>query len=374
MLRGVVERALAEGLPVLVVDDGSTDGSLDSLSGLPIERRRFPVNRGKGAALLEGAAAAKRLGYEAILTLDADGQHDPAEGRLLLKTAAADWPAIVIGARRMESGGAPSSSIFGRDFSNFWVKMESGQALPDTQSGYRLYPVGFLTSRDFVSRRYSFEVEVLVRAAWTGMPVRSTPVSVTYAPGSGRVSHFHRLKDNLRLSCLHTWLVGRSLLPYPHERTFGTAEKIRWIPELMSPLDFFRRMAREHASAAELAAAVWVGIFLGSLPIMPFGAASILYVSHKLHLNKLASFGASHVCIAPFVPLFCIEIGHYLRFGRLWTEFTRRTLLLEIHHRLWEWLLGSLLLGPALGVVGAVFTYYLVRRLRAKPEPLPVSP
>ena len=218
-LRGVAEGVLAQGFAVLVLDDGSTDGSLDSVADLPVGRHRLPVNRGKGAAILAGAQLARSSGYQAILTIDADGQHDPADARLLL-TAASSWPCIVIGARRMETPNVPRSSLFGRDFSNFWVRLECGQTLPDTQSGYRIYPVEFLESSRFLSRRYTFEIEVLVRGRWAGLPLLSIPVSVYYPPGDERVSHFHKFKDNLRLSCLHTFLVTRSLIPWPHRQLY----------------------------------------------------------------------------------------------------------------------------------------------------------
>jgi hypothetical protein len=366
-VRGVVERGMAEGYRVLVVDDGSTDGGLDAVAGLPVERLRLPENAGKGAAILAAAAQAEALGYDAILTIDADGQHDPADARALVESAAASWPAIVVGARRMAESDAPRSSVFGRDFSNFWVRLECGRALPDTQSGFRLYPVDFLVSERFLSRRYTFEVEVLVRAAWAGYPLHSAPVSVHYPPGGERVSHFHKLKDNLRLSALHAWLVTRSLLPWPHRRRVAPpAGEAPELPGVLHPLRLLRALSREHDGAGELAAAAWVGIFIGSLPIIPFGIATIVYVNHRLHLNKLMGAAASNVCVAPFVPFLCIQVGHFLRFGAFWTEFSRKTLLGEIHLRLWEWLLGAMVVGPLLGFAGAAATWFLVRTLRER--------
>ena len=365
-LRTVAEQGLAAGFPVLVLDDGSTDGSLETISGLQVDRLRLPVNRGKGAAIRAGAAWAQARGYDAILTLDADGQHDPAEGRRLLDAVAASWPAIVVGARDMETGLAPRSSIFGRDFSNFWVRIECGQSLPDTQSGFRLYPADWVADGRFLTRRYAFEVEVLVRAVWAGLPVLSVPVSVRYPLEGERVSHFDRFWDNLRLTGLHTWLVTRSLLPWPHRRTFGAAGESGSAAAWGHPLDLLRSLSREPATAGELAAAVWVGIFIGALPIIPFGIATIVYVNHRLHLSKLAGVGASNVCCAPFVPFLCIEVGHFLRYGRFWTAFSRQTLVAESPHRLWEWLLGAMVVGPLLGGLGAVATYVLVRSLRAR--------
>jgi len=359
-LRAVVEAALAQGFPVLVVDDGSNDGCLDSIDDLPIKRHRLPVNVGKGGAILAAAELAHRSGYQAIITIDADGQHDPVDARRLLDTASSSWPCIVIGARIMETLNVPRSSVFGRDFSNFWVRIECGETLPDTQSGYRLYPVEFLHSGRFLSRRYTFEIEVLVRGSWAGLPLLSTPVSVYYPPGDERISHFHKFKDNLRLSCLHTFLVIRSLIPWPHRRLFQGKTDPGRFPSIFHPSQFFRALTQEHSTAVELAAAVWVGIFLGSLPIIPFGIAVIIFVCHRLHLNKLAAVSASNICVAPFVPFICIELGHYLMYGTFWYEFNRHTLLVESPLRLREWLIGALLIGPLLGAAGALLTYFLV--------------
>lgn len=363
-LRAVVEASLAQGFPVLVVDDGSSDGSLDSVIDLQIERHRLPVNVGKGGAILAAARLALGSGYQAIITIDADGQHDPADAGLLLEMAGSSWPCIVIGARIMETLNVPRSSLFGRDFSNFWVRLECGKTLPDTQSGYRLYPVEFLVSDRFLSRRYTFEIEVLVRGSWAGLPLLSTPVSVYYPPGDERISHFHKLKDNFRLSCLHTFLVTRSLLPWPHRRLFQGKIDAERLPSIFQPIHFIKALTREHSAPGELAAAVWVGICIGSLPIIPFGIAVIIYACLRLHLNKLVAVAASNICVAPFVPFLCIELGHYFLYGAFWYEFNRQTLLMEIHLRLREWLIGALLLGPLLGVAGALLTYFMVKRFR----------
>ena len=254
----------------------------------------------------------------------------------------------------------PASSRFGRKFSNFWVRLECGRTLADTQSGYRVYPVAFLTATRFLARRYTFEVEVLVRAAWGGLPVISEPVSVHYPPGAERITHFRVFRDNLRLSVLHTWLVTRSLIPWPHPRLPLAGPR----PEGPSPWHFkayLRHLTQEHTTPMELAMAVWVGLFIGSLPIIPFGVGTILYICHRFHLNKLVAAVVSNLCIAPFVPLLCIETGHLVLHGRFWTDFSRHALLHEIHFRLLEWLVGSLIFGPLLGLAGALVTYGLLK-------------
>lgn len=365
-LRSVAERSLGSGFDVLVVDDGSTDGGPDTISDLPVGLHRLPANRGKGAAILAGAALAKRAGYEAILTIDADGQHDPEEAGRLCEAAAASWPVVVVGARRMEGPDVPPSSRFGRSFSDFWVRLECGQSLPDSQSGYRLYPVDFLVAGSFLSTRFPFEVEVLVRAAWAGLGIVSIPVPVHYPPPGERVSHFRPFVDNLRLTALHTWLVTRSLLPWPHRKLERKKSPDPEAPGILQPVKFFRRLSTEHSGAGELAAAVFVGIFIGALPIIPFGIATIVYVNHRLHLNKLAGVAASNVCCAPFVPLLCMETGHFLRHGTFLAAFDRHALIDEMHLRLWEWLLGALAVGPILGAAGALLTYLAIRALRSQ--------
>ena len=151
-LRLVVESAIEQGLAVLLVDSSVNDGDLAEITDLPVECLRLAADTGKGPALLAGAAYAKDRGYGAILAIDADGQQDPANIRLLLDAVGISWPAIVIGAALTEAAGMPGPSMESNDFSGFWVRLECGQSLPDTRSGFRLYPVDFLTSRHFYGR------------------------------------------------------------------------------------------------------------------------------------------------------------------------------------------------------------------------------
>jgi uncharacterized protein (DUF2062 family) len=352
-IRAVAQGVLDQGLPLLVVDEGSDDGSLERLAGLELRSLRLEPNGGKGQALLRAAALAGQWGYDAILTLDADGRHDPADARLLLEAAAGVWPAILVGTRRMGPGKAPRASRFGRSFSSFWVRLECGQSLADTQSGFRLYPVPFLLSWSFRSRGCGFEVEVLVRGVWAGLPLLAVPVSVLHSAGSARVSRSHLVKDNLSLVWLHVHLLVRALAPWPHRRMVARPRG-----------GGLRELLREHSSPFELAAAVGIGIFLGALPIMPFGLPVTVYVNRKLHLNQLAGVAAGNLWVVPLAPFLCIQAGHLMRYGQLLSQFNRVTLLGQIHHRAWEWLLGSLVLGPLLGLAGALVTYLVARAYR----------
>ncbi|MDT8335705.1 MAG: glycosyltransferase family 2 protein [Desulfurivibrionaceae bacterium] len=368
-VRAVAAKALGAGWPVLVVDDGSTDGGGAQLDGLDCRVIRFDRNRGKGAAILAGAEFAAGRGYEAIITVDADGQLDPAEAGKLAEAAAEEWPSLVVGARRMDRDNAPGSSLFGRAFSNFWIRLECGRELPDTQSGFRLYPVRELLALKTGCLRYDFEVESLTRAAWAGLPIQSVPVSVHYPPAAEHQSHFHRFKDNFRLTCLHTRLVTRALIPWPHKRLISqTPQKIKEVRRerlsLLHPVRFMKRLCREHSSALQLASAAWMGVFLGALPLIATHTVAIIYVSHRLHLNKLTAITASQVCMPPLVPVLCIEIGYFMRHGSLLLDLNWETMVVQIHYRLWEWLLGSLLVGPLLGLLVGGVLYFAIRNLR----------
>jgi glycosyltransferase involved in cell wall biosynthesis len=368
-IRLVVEKALAAGWPVLVVDDGSSDGGGERVADLDCQIIRLDCNQGKGAAILAGAEFASRQGFEAIITVDADGQLDPDEAGKLTAATAGQWPAIVVGARRMDKDNAPGASLFGRAFSNFWIRLECGRELPDTQSGYRLYPVKELLALETGCRRYDFEVEILTRSAWAGLPILSVEVSVHYPAASERESHFHQLKDNFRLTCLHTRLVSRALLPWPHKRLIAKApEKI--VEErqerlsLLHPARFVKRLCREHTSALQLATAAWMGIFLGALPLIACHTVVILYVCHRLHLNKLTAVTASQLCMPPLVPILCIQTGYFMRHGSLLLDLNWDTMVVQIHQRLWEWLLGSLVLGPIMGLIVGTLLYFAIKNLR----------
>lgn len=354
-VRQVVERTLAVHPQVLVVDDGSTDGGAETLEGLPVEILRHERNRGKGAAILTAAAAARQQGMTHIATIDADGQHDPADLPRLAAVVEEDPTTLVVGHRDFSAANVPGASRFGRGFSNFWLRLQTGQSLGDTQSGFRVYPLALFDGLTFWCRRYNFEIEVLVRAAWAGIPLRGLPISVFYPPRQERVSHFRGFWDNWRLTVLNTHLTLRSIVPWPHRRLVAAEQGVK--VSVFHPLRSVRTLLTENISPARLAAAGAVGVTIGALPIFGAHTVAILFAAGFLRLNKVAAVAVSQLCMPPVVPALCIELGHYLRFGRWLTEFSLRTLGYQGLQRLWEWLLGSLLVGPVLALLtgGAVF-------------------
>jgi glycosyltransferase involved in cell wall biosynthesis len=209
----VVHRALDLDLPVVVVDDGSTDSTYDRIKGIAgIRILRHRSNRGKGAALMTGFSQAEKTSAWAI-TLDADGQHDPSDAVALVAAIPHNKRPIVIGKRQgMLAAEAPWTSRFGREFSNFWVHMAGGPSLADSQSGFRIYPLPECLHLGVESRRFQFEVEVLAKANWNRIPVIEAPISVTYRPGTPRISHFHPFFDFLRNFGVFSRLITRRVL------------------------------------------------------------------------------------------------------------------------------------------------------------------
>ena len=204
---------------VLIVDDGSRDADIRALmSDTDIPVIRHESNRGKGAALLTAAHEVEKRGGATMISIDADGQHYPDDLRAFLPVIQAEPDAIVIGERDMVGPNIPGRSRFGRSFSDFWLRLETGLSIRDTQSGFRAYPVRHLLALPIAGRKFDFEVEVLALAAWAGLPILNVPIRVWYPPAAERITSFHPFLDNLWLTHRHALLVMRRLLPFPHRK------------------------------------------------------------------------------------------------------------------------------------------------------------
>jgi glycosyltransferase involved in cell wall biosynthesis len=204
----VIQKVLLLKFPVMVVDDGSTDDTYENIRSIPgIQVLRHDVNMGKGAALVTGMKATAREIRWAV-TIDADGQHDPADISSLLATANENPGAVVIG-NRTGMDAAPWTSRFGRKFSNFWLRMSGVPPVTDSQSGFRVYPLPEVLHLGVKARRYQYELEVLAKAAWRGIGIVETPVSVTYLPPGQRISHFRPWRDFFRNAHTFSRLITR---------------------------------------------------------------------------------------------------------------------------------------------------------------------
>ena len=220
MVTKVIEAALRHGFPIFVVNDGSTDTTPLKLADLNrITVLNHESNQGKGAALKTGFLEAAKVADWAI-TIDADGQHNPEDTVKLTSALNKGRKGIVIGIREgMEGENVPWTSRFGRHFSNFWVYISGGPLLKDTQSGFRIYPLPEILKLKTAGNRYQYEVEVLVKANWAGIDITEIPVSVSYSPGTKRISHFKPFLDFMRNTLMFSFLIcQRILVPLPFRR------------------------------------------------------------------------------------------------------------------------------------------------------------
>lgn len=380
---GVVSGVLETGLPVLVVNDGSTDGSSTEIEGLPVERIDFPGNRGKGHAVRRSLKWAKEHNFTHIVTIDADGQHDPKDIAKLIKKVKECPDRIIIGKRDFGAN-VPGKSRFGRTWSNMWIRIASGGITPDSQSGYRAYPVNPLVKLNFLGSRYEFEVEVLVRAVWAGLELDWADVSVKYFEGEERVSHFKPLRDNLRISIAYTLLVTRNLLPIPHrkfvdkKKGFILRQAVKESKKKLKGLSIIRplrslRQLQGNDSALLLALSGWLGAAVGVLPLMGFHAGAIVSYAKRFGLNRGAALFTGRyfaLSLLPLVPVLSVQLGHYFHFGRFLTvtnldtmDKIYRIFGREIHLRLLDYLIGGMFIGFFGGVVLFLVIFFVSRRV-----------
>lgn len=361
----VLQDVLEYSDDVCVVNDGSTDNTLEILSQFSnIKLHTYPVNAGKGWALREGFEFARQQGYDYAITLDSDGQHFADDLPTMLEALEKNNHAIVIGARNMNQSSVPGKSSFGNKFSNFWFTLETGISVPDTQSGYRLYPIKKLAGIRFFTYKYEFEIEVIVRGSWAGLDVIAVPVKVYYPPAEERISHFRPFKDFSRISVLNTVLV------------FWT---FAWI----KPRDFFRHIARNdwrtlledylirsHETPEVKAWSMAVGVFFGITPFWGFQIWFVIFFAWVFKLNKALSILASNISIPPMIPF--IVFASY-QTGRIWFGGNNMSLNLAENFKpemlgknFLQYVVGSFTLAAIVAVAAWLVTYVFVRVAKAR--------
>jgi len=197
----VIDRTKKYVPRVIVVNDGSTDRTAAVSLSRSVELISIPANRGKGYALRQGFAYALNGGCRAILTLDADGQHDPADIPKFLQAHERDADAILIGSRMAQVECFPRQRYYSNRVAVFFISRALGQYLEDTQCGFRLYPAKAVGSVELTTCHFQTETEVLLRAARRGIQLRSVPVKNIYWNGNAPQSHFRPVVDTFYI-CL----------------------------------------------------------------------------------------------------------------------------------------------------------------------------
>ncbi|HLN22607.1 MAG TPA: glycosyltransferase, partial [Patescibacteria group bacterium] len=211
VIASVVARLRALGLPVFVIDDGSSEparSAIAALAGDGVTLRRFEDNQGKGAAVVDGFRLAAAAGFTHAVQVDADGQHD-LDALPALLAAAEESPDALVSGEPVYDASMPLGRKIGRWITHIWVWIETlSLRITDSMCGFRVYPLAAvlaLLAEESVGRRMDFDTDIMVRLFWRGTPVRMVPVRVVYPPAN--TSNFDMLRDNVRISWMHTRLV-----------------------------------------------------------------------------------------------------------------------------------------------------------------------
>lgn len=351
---------------IIVVNDGSTDETSGILVSFPfLDVISYKKNMGKGWALRTGLKYATERGYLHAISIDSDGQHFAKDLPAFLEKLEIEKNTLIIGARNMNQESVPGKSSFGHKFSNFWFKVETGINAPDTQSGYRLYPLQPLSKMKFLTKKYEFEIEVLVRAAWRGIKIDSIPVSVYYAPKETRVSHFRPFKDFTRISILNTVLVFVTFLYIKPRNFFQKIFKREtwhsiWHDHLLHPGE----------PDMNKAVSVAFGVFMGIVPIWGFQLVTAIFLAILFRLNKAIVIIAANISIPPMIPL--IIFLSYLM-GGFWLgdraidfSLSSNITLDSIKQNLQQYIYGSITLAVVAGLILGLITLILLKIFKRK--------
>jgi len=308
-LNRVIDGVLKYTEHIIIINDGATDSTSELLKSYPkLEQIHFSKNKGKGVALREGFKKAHQLGYTYAITIDSDGQHYPENIETFITEIEKSPGSLLIGDRNMAQDGIPKKSSFGNNFSNFWYTFETGVKLTDTQSGYRLYPLGKLAKLNYFTNKFEFEIEVIVRASWKGIDVKNVPIQVLYDE-SERVTHFRPIKDFTRISILNTVLVLIALLYIKPRDLFRRIKKKGFKRFFLE--DFLQNSDSKEKKALSIA----LGTFIGISPFWGFQTALVIFLSVVLKLNKVIAFTFSNVSLPIFIPFIVygsFQIGAFL--------------------------------------------------------------
>ena len=211
-IRRVVESALAVLPDVIVVDDGSTDGTPAILAGLPVTVIRHDAPKGKGESLRDGFREALRRGFDAVVAMDGDGQHDAADIPRMLAAARQFPHHLVIGARIRTRSNQPNARRRANAVADWGISWGCGIPVADTQSGQRYYPKAAMELVDLPAQGFVFEAAILIAAVRErGLGVVSIPIESRY-DREFRLSHFRPVRD---VTLITLFTIGR-VLHYGH--------------------------------------------------------------------------------------------------------------------------------------------------------------
>lgn len=360
----VIKSVLEYTDDLIVVNDGATDDTPKILEtfGDRIVRISYVPNKGKGYALRTAFAKATELGYHYAITIDSDGQHFASDIPKFIEVHRSHPEAVIMGARNLEAEGMAAKSSFANRFSNFWFRLQTGIYMPDTQTGFRLYPLKKIENLSLLTNRFEFEIEVIVKLAWRDVPFVSVPIQVKYDPNE-RVSHFRPGPDFTRISFLNAWFTILTALYHLPKRLLFKGKLIKLIKE---------EAIKPEETNLRKAASIGFGFFFGLLPIWGFQLLIGIPTSIFLRMNKVLFITAANISLPPLIP-FIIYFsyvmgqpfvdGEPIPFDRL-SELS----LDNIHDSYIQYVIGAILLSVITGLLGFLTSWLTLSVLRKNPR------
>lgn len=306
-LKRVIDQVL-EVIPsdrMIVVNDGSTDATSEILAlyDEKITILKNETNQGKGFSLRKGFKHANQRGYAYAITMDSDGQHFASDLPKMIEACAAHPNTVIMGSRNMEQEGVPGKSSFGNKFSNFWFKVETLITLPDTQTGFRVYPLAPLKKMRLFTSKFELEIEVIVRLAWKNIPFKAIPIQVKY-DADERVSHFRPGRDFFRISVLNSILVFGALFYFFPKKVLSRNTWNLIKNEAIKPQE----------SNLMKSLSLGFGVFMGIFPIWGFQLLVGIPLSILFRMNKVLFIAAANISIPPMIPIIIYSsflVGQY---------------------------------------------------------------
>lgn len=351
---------------IFIINDGSTDNSEEIINGASRYRSlSYSPNIGKGWALRMGFELASESGFDYAISIDSDGQHFAEDIPAFIEKLEECGPALILGARNMKQEGIPGNSSFGHKFSNFWFWVETGVKAPDTQTGFRLYPIHLFKGMKFFTKKYEFEIEVLVRASWKEIKIESVPIKVFYSPKESRISHFRPFRDFTRISILNTILVFLTvayIIPRNFLRTLFRKSTYTRIKD---------KIIETKGSKRNSAISLAFGVFMGIIPIWGFQLIVAILLSVVFKLNKLLVILSANISIPPMIPL--IVFVSYRLGGLMLGDKAHESIIFNnsisidtVRDGFLQYVYGSILLAFIASILTGLVSYTILSLVRKK--------
>ncbi|WP_159471665.1 DUF2062 domain-containing protein [Dyadobacter sp. 3J3] len=363
-LRRVIDGVLAYSgrEDVIVINDGSTDETVSILSeyGNEIRVIHNDRNRGKGFSLRRGFKEALGRGYKNAISIDSDGQHLPSDIPLFIEKAYQNPGALIMGSRNMEQAGVPGKSSFGNKFSNFWFRVETGLVLPDTQTGFRLYPLEEVNKIRLLTTKFETEIEVIVKLAWRNVEILPIDIQVIY-DSNERVTHFRPFQDFTRISILNTYFVILTLLYFLPKRLFLFVKK-KGLWKIIK-----EEAIKEGETNFSKSISIGFGFFMGIVPIWGFQLLVGIPLSVYFKMNKVLFLTAANISLPPLIPLiifFSYKFGGLFYKNGVQLESMQDLTLDCINKNFVQYFLGGTLLAVFMGLSAFGISWLIFKLVR----------